>query len=664
MTQQEKADKIIRLAKEHKILSFDMEFKVQRSDGLEWHYTDTGFKVHGVAFAGVDNGEEWGCYLTDYEQIQRIVDECFYDESIECWGHYTKIDYICIKQSGITLPFNFNIRCTAMALNLIDEDRMKYGLKVITPEFLGYNLTEFDKNLDLDSPEFHKYAMEDAVATLRLALLFKKRIKELDLQGVFDLISPTLLVFADMELAGIRWDPEYSLKFLDEFLEIRDDLEAELAAELGGNLNLGSPKQLAFKLFNEKLYSKKGLDMTAGGQISTNDVNIEKLAERYPVCELIMAHRTCNKMLSSYVHTFNNHIHRYEDGRAHGRFGYTLKTGRTSCVDPPLQTVPSKPLGRKLKFNDDFKERLNKIKLREGIRPEKGRAFVCRDYSSLEYRTAAVAAPEPRLIEMYCKWECENCGDSGSTSAVVNDCPSCGKPVDQGEDLHEKNKNIANLNGADVTRSDAKELSFLSIFAGSAWKLSKSWNLDMQTAERILNSVFDEFKGFKKWHQRTEKIRDQNNVLDGHNRKMTQGEVRDIFGRRRKISLNKVLKGVKIRGREERWDDKTLQRKIRGAKKNILNMLVNFVAQAPACIIGQLAMQEFRKEMIRRGWWGTRVSIVNFVHDEILVECDDELAEEVNLLLKKYMENTVDIGVPLHTEGGIARHGQSWADLK
>ena len=128
--------------------------------------------------------------------------------------------------------------------------------------------------------------------------------------------------------------------------------------------------------------------------------------------------------------------------------------------------------------------------------------------------------------------------------------------------------------------------------------------------------------------------------------------------------MNKVLKGVKIRGREERWDDKTLQRKIRGAKKNILNMLVNFVAQAPACIIGQLAMQEFRKEMIRRGWWGTRVSIVNFVHDEILVECDDELAEEVNLLLKKYMENTVDIGVPLHTEGGIARHGQSWADLK
>ena len=595
---------IIAAAKISKLLAHDIEYDPYKEDGSEVNYWDEDFKIHGCSFATFEGQEIISVYLTDFEDIAKVIDATFSDDSIEKWAHFAKSEYNCLKKSGFGIPSHYNLRDTSIALNLINEDRDKYGLKIITPEFLGYELEDFAvaSANGLDTQQFYNYAIGDSIATLKLAVIFMRKIKELDLDYTFDLISPSIIVFGDMEMSGIHWDVDIGLDLQEKFERLKASLENEIYSEIG-RINLNSPAQIANRLFKERKFSTSGLDVTPKGAISTGEANMEKLAIKYPVCELIGAYRTCEKMVSTYLLPFTTHSCFNDDERLHGRFELNLKTGRTKCKGLGLQTTSKGTLGDKIRHevNKAVKAYLNDIKIRSGFTPPKGRALVCCDLSSVEYRCAAVAAPDAKLIKMYCDWDCSNCGASGSTSKVVRNCLECGKPAKQGKDLHQANADIANKFGLSKTRQDAKELSFLSIFYGTAWKLSKSWNCDYKIAEKVLSLVFDEFKGLKKWHERTEAILRAPNQKDGLGRVMEQGEVRDIFNRRRKVDLQATRKKVHLKAKEEGWDQKTLERKLKGAEKNLANMLINFVAQSPTCIIGQLAMQEFRTRMIKKG---------------------------------------------------------------
>lgn len=663
---------LIKYSKETKILAHDIEYIPYKDDGSGTQYCDSDFKIHGCSFATLKEGKVYCIYVTNFEWIQLIIDEIFTNQENEIWAHFARVEHQCLLASGFKLPDNYNIRCTAVALNLLDEDRL-YGLKVIAPEFADMELGSFEEASvnGLDSPEFYIYAIEDSIATVIMAKKFREEIKKNNLQLAFDCICPTNIIFGEMELHGIYWDVETAYDLQEKFELMKASLEIEIYSKIG-RLNLNSGDQVRNRFFNELKFSTKGLELTKKGQVSVAQKNIEKLAQKYPVAELVMSYGICDHKINNYLNKLTMQAVFNDDGMIHGRFGLLQKTGRTNCVDPPLQTIPSHDIADPIKFNKKVKAYLSDIKVKSGFKPRPGKALIDRDYSSLEYRTAAVAAPDKKLIEMYRYWKCESCGTEGSNPEVIEKCTKCGEKVYQGKDLHAFNRDVANSFGLDKTRQDAKELSFLSIFCGGAWKLGNSWGISTTLAQKIIDGVFNRLQGLKKWHERTKKIIDAANQKDGHGRAMSQGEVRDMFGRRRKISKQEARKKVYAKAKEEKWDQKTLERKLRGAEKNLLNMLVNFVAQSPACILGQLAMQEFRKRMIEKGWWMTRCCIVNFVHDEILVECDEEIAVEVNEILKDCMENKCSIGVPCPTCGGIVysetwpieSERGSWADLK
>ena len=70
-----------------------------------------------------------------------------------------------------------------------------------------------------------------------------------------------------------------------------------------------------------------------------------------------------------------------------------------------------------------------------------------------------------------------------------------------------------------------------------------------------------------------------------------------------------------------------------------------------ACIL-------FFKVILEKAWW-LKVKIVNLIHDEILVECPEDIAEEVKNILVQCME---DAGkpfckiVPLKAEAKIGNY--------
>jgi len=49
------------------------------------------------------------------------------------------------------------------------------------------------------------------------------------------------------------------------------------------------------------------------------------------------------------------------------------------------------------------------------------------------------------------------------------------------------------------------------------------------------------------------------------------------------------------------------------------------------------------------------------VHDELIVECPEEIADEVSQLVSSVMQNVAELAVPLTAE---AKYGKSWYDAK
>ena len=327
-------DEIIHWAKASKIISFDIEFDTDVHSGIysadlldvsevedpnlywsELHQAHLKqFDIHGCSFGVIgEDGRVYATYFTEREDIQRIIDECF-NMDFQAVGHFSKFDYSCLKLALYDLPFEFLIRDSAIALNLIAEERLTFGLKKVTPDYLGYELTQFNEasGQGLDTVESLTYAAEDSLATLELYLLFQKEIEDNKLSDVHDLVSQAIIPFAAMEIKGIYYSPEHAYECTDKFVALSEEVKNQIYKAIG-RVNLASPAKVSQRLFGELKYTAPNLEMTKGGKISTSEQNIAKLAEKYPVCELLGVVRTSDNMTTKYLEKFLVSYHYNKD---------------------------------------------------------------------------------------------------------------------------------------------------------------------------------------------------------------------------------------------------------------------------------------------------------------------------------------------------------------
>jgi len=615
------------------IVSLDIEFNPDASP----HQKDFREHFWGNGLSYWKGDEVISFWITDKEVIQETLD-FLVENHIEIVAHYAQSDIVGYLGAGFTFKEDPIIKCTCIAYNFIyDEwDDKDLGLKTLSKVFLGKDRADFQESQSYgkDSPEFIQYAREDVEDQLRLYKMAEAKLKQLDLYDTYTIVSNSVMPFADMISAGIPFDPDAAEDLYHKFCILQEEVEENIY-KIIGRVDLNSPKQMQNRLFKELRYTAKGLATNKTGY-STGAENIEKLAVKYPACELLSANRSCEKAVSTYLEPF---LIQYEElGRVYDFFFLNSKTGRTRSKR--IQLIPNE-MGKNIRHNETLKAAFNDLILRRMFKAGKGKKLVVRDYASLEYRTSAIAANDAVMIELYQSYECK-CGCKGKSSKYVEKCPECGTPegkktgFTQGKDLHQFVCDVANSVGAGINRQKAKNVSFCTIFYGTAFRLSQMLGLPVDLCEKIQNSLLSRFQGIRNWHKQAERIVD------------TTGEVRCFMGRRRKVNLKERL----ANGKEEnaKW-----------IRKGAVNELINIGAQAPGCIIGQIAMQNFRKRMINKGWWKTKANIIIFCHDEIIVECDEDIAEEINEILKYEMVKAVECEVPFSTEGGVFN---SWDEAK
>ncbi|GAA1816952.1 DNA polymerase I [Agromyces neolithicus] len=359
---------------------------------------------------------------------------------------------------------------------------------------LGEKIPQADPSMLVPEEGSDAGAPEYAWYSLRLAPVVLRALSENSRRLLAEVEMPLLPVLAAMELRGVTVDHS-ELSTLSSELGDRAAGLAQLAyAEIGREVNLGSPKQLQEVLFDQlgmpkTRSTKTGYTTDASALADLQDSN------PHPFLGYLLEHRDATK-LRQIVESLDKSI--AADGRIHTSYGQIgAATGRMSSNDPNLQNIPIRTAeGRRIRKA-----------FRHG--PEFAELLTA-DYSQIEMRIMAHLSGDPGLIEAF----------------------------NAGEDLHRfVGARVFSVDPADVTplmRTKVKAMSYGLAYGLSAFGLSKQLRIERAEAQQLMREYFERFGAVRDYLR---------GVVE---QAKVDGYTETIFGRRRPFpdlnSPNRVLR--------------------------------------------------------------------------------------------------------------------------
>ncbi|MCR4877282.1 MAG: DNA polymerase I [Clostridiales bacterium] len=240
--------------------------------------------------------------------------------------------------------------------------------------------------------------------------------------------------------------------------------------------------------------------------------------------------------------------------------------------------------------------------IRQAFLPREGWILLDADYSQIELRLMAHFSGDEALLEAF----------------------------RNGEDIHTRTASeIFDVPKNWVTpelRSRAKAVNFGLIYGISGFGLSRNTGVSQREAREFIEKYFRKYPGVKRFMDEF--------AAEG----LRNGYARTLMGRRRYLP---ELQSPKAPIREF-------------GKRAAMNTPV----QGTAADIIKLAMVRVDKALREAGM---QSRLILQVHDELLLECPPEEAEQAAALLKEAMEGAMELQVPLVAE---VHQGKNWAEAK
>jgi len=376
-------------------------------------------------------------------------------------------------------------------------------------------------------PEATCYAAEDADVTLRLHEHLRPRLAHEGLLTVYETLErPLPKVLVEMELAGVKVDPEQLRLLSNDFGVRMAELETEAHRLAGRPFNLGSPKQIGEVLFKEMgLASGR---MTATGAMSTDASMLEELAAQgHELPRVLLDWRQLSKLKGTYTDALTAAISE-KTGRVHTSFQLAAATtGRLASSDPNLQNIPVRTEeGRKI---------------RRAFIAETGHVLISADYSQIELRLLAHIGDIPQLKRAFQ----EGLDIHAMTASEMFGVPVEGMPSE--------------------VRRRAKAINFGIVYGISAFGLSNQLGIPQDEAAAYIRTYFERFPGIRSYMDRMkQEVR-------------ANGYVTTIFGRRVNIPA------VKSKSAAERafGDRAAINAPIQGAAADVIRRAM---ARMPAAL--------------------------------------------------------------------------------
>lgn len=367
-------------------------------------------------------------------------------------------------------------------------------------------------------------AADDAWYATRLWDAAATVLAESERQVLADIELPSIPVLAAMELRGVAVDQAALGALSAELGERVSEFATQAYAEIGREVNLGSPKQL-----QEVLFDQLGMPKTRATKTgyTTDAAALADLQETnpHPFLGLLLQHRDVTK-LRQIVETLVKSID--TGGRIHTTYGQIgAATGRLSSNDPNLQNIPVRTEdGRRIRA--------------AFVAGDGYESLLTADYSQIEMRIMAHLSEDPGLIEAF----------------------------NTGEDLHRfVGARIFGVAPEDVTadqRSKVKAMSYGLAYGLSAFGLAKQLRISQAEAKQLMLDYFARFGA----------VRD---LLRGVvEQAKDRGYTETIFGRRRPFpdlaSPNRQLR--------ENAERAALNAPIQGAAADLMKIAMNRIEAA------------------------------------------------------------------------------------
>lgn len=238
--------------------------------------------------------------------------------------------------------------------------------------------------------------------------------------------------------------------------------------------------------------------------------------------------------------------------------------------------------------------------MRTAFVAEDGYRMISGDYSQIDLRVVAHVSDDKKLIEAFVR----------------------------GDDIHKLTAaEINKVSLSQVTekmRRAAKALNFGVIYGMSVFGFSKASGIEREDAKRFIDEYMKKFSGVANYILRTKEFAKRT------------GYVETLLGRRRNISeINSPNFQV-----------------AQGAERMAINMPI----QGLSADIVKLAMVKISEKYKNNP--GVKMTLQ--IHDEIILEAKEEIAEEVSQKVKEIMENVFKLKVPLIVD---VKAGDNWGEI-
>ena len=372
------------------------------------------------------------------------------------------LHYAGIEIKGIT----FDMLLASYIINTKDSGR---DVAAVALEY-GYNDVSFDetvygKGAKQAVPEDMSLVFEHLSRKVAaIQKLHDQLIDELEKNNLtslyYDIELPLALVLAEMEITGIRVEPERLEKMKVEFAGRLTEMENQIYAEAGETFNINSPKQLSVVLFENMGLTP--IKKTKTGFSTAVDV-LEKLSKTAPIAQMVLDYRQLAKLQSTYVEGLLKFI-KPETGKIHTNYVQTLtQTGRLSSTDPNLQNIP-------IRMEEGRKIRQAFVPSHEGWK------IFASDYSQIELRVLAHISQDTHMKEAFLERQ-----DIHTSTAMR---------VFGVETEEEVTSNI---------RRQAKAVNFGIVYGISDYGLSQNLNISRKEAKGFIDRYFEKYPGIQQF---------------------------------------------------------------------------------------------------------------------------------------------------------------------
>jgi len=372
--------------------------------------------------------------------------------------HNAAYDAGWLRASGFHV--NGRIVDTMLAAPLIDENRFSYSLNALGYDYLQE--TKSEAGLKLAAADFGvhpkkelwklpamyvgDYAEQDAALTLKLWQAFKIKLRQEEVESIFDLETSVFPALLDMTHRGIRFDRHNATILIERLKKREKELYIHMKNMVGSTVDIWTPQSIAFA------FDKLGLpySKTENGAPSFTKSFLDSCG--HPIAKLIVEARETNKTHNTFLQPYLDFSQK--TGRIHPHVnqmrsddGGTV-TGRLSMTNPNLQQVPARheiigPMVRSL------------------FLPEEGDLWASNDFSS----------QEPRLLVHY---------------ASLLDLPGADSMVDAYRENPKTDFHQMVADMASIGRKQAKTIGLGMMYGMGKAKLAAQLDLHIGEADELI----------------------------------------------------------------------------------------------------------------------------------------------------------------------------------